>query len=181
MIAKPRRKREPKPPLRLLFICTHNRCRSILAEALANQIGAELLTAASAGSDPADAVHPLTLQSLQRHGIPTLGLRSKSWDGLGEFAPDFVITVCDKAAAESCPLWLGTARKVHWGLSDPSSLSTDSANPTTPADIDAAFDTTIAILTTRLQHLREGLVIGMNKRKLEQLLKALADMPVGKA
>ena len=168
MTVKPRRKREAKPPLRLLFICTHNRCRSILAEALANQIGAGLVTAASAGSEPAGAVHPLTLQSLQRHAVPTAGLYSKSWDDLASFAPDFVITVCDNAAAETCPLWLGSARKVHWGLSDPSSVATDT---------DVAFDKTIAILTTRLQHLREGLVIGMNKRKLEQLLKALADMP----
>jgi arsenate reductase len=160
---------KPAPPLKLLFICTHNRCRSILAEALANHLGKGALLATSAGSQPAGAVHPQTLQGLQRHGVPVEGLHSKSWDTLEHFAPDFVITVCDDAAQEACPLWFGKTPQVHWGLADPSALAAD------PEACRQAFDRTIAILTTRLRLLREGVVIGMKRHKLQQLLRALAD------
>ena len=159
-------------PLKILFICTHNRCRSILAEAIANHVSEGYVVAASAGSEPAGYVHPLTLQSLHFHGIPATELRSKSWDELLTFAPHFVITVCDNAAAEPCPLWLGKTRPLHWAIADPSVLAKDEAACRN------AFDQTIAILFARLLWLREGVKQGLNLQGLEQLIKALADTSV---
>ena len=113
--------------LKLLFICTHNRCRSILCEAIANQRGAGLVQAASAGSAPVDAVHPLTLRYLEERGYSTSGLQSQSWNDLAAFNPDRVVTVCDSAAGEVCPLWMGEVAKHHWGLPDPSRIEGDDA------------------------------------------------------
>ena len=111
--------------MKLLFICTHNRCRSILSEAITNQRARGILTAASAGSAPVDAVHPLTLRFLQERGYDTTGLVSQSWVDLEAFEPDRVITVCDTAAGEACPLWMSDVEKVHWGLPDPSRVDGD--------------------------------------------------------
>ena len=113
--------------MKLLFICTHNRCRSILCEAIASQRGAGILQAASAGSAPVDAVHPLTLRYLEERGYSTAGLQSQSWHDLEGFEPDRVITVCDSAAGEVCPLWMDEVEKHHWGLSDPSRIEGDDA------------------------------------------------------
>jgi len=113
--------------VKLLFICTHNRCRSILCEAIATQRGAGSLQAASAGSAPVDAVHPLTLRYLEERGYQTSGLQSQSWEDLAAFNPDRVVTVCDSAAGETCPLWMGEVEKHHWGLSDPSRIEGDDA------------------------------------------------------
>ncbi|MFL2503285.1 MAG: arsenate reductase ArsC [Luminiphilus sp.] len=111
--------------MKLLFICTHNRCRSILSEAVTNQRARGILTAASAGSAPVDAVHPLTLRFLQERGYDTAGLASQSWVDLKAFEPDRVITVCDTAAGEACPLWMSAVEKLHWGLPDPSRVDGD--------------------------------------------------------
>lgn len=111
--------------MKLLFICTHNRCRSILSEAITNQRARGILTAASAGSAPVDAVHPLTLRFLQERGYDTTGLVSQSWVDLEAFEPDRVITVCDTAAGEACPLWMTDVEKMHWGLPDPSRVEGD--------------------------------------------------------
>ena len=111
--------------MKLLFICTHNRCRSILSEAITNQRARGILTAASAGSAPVDAVHPVTLRFLQERGYDTAGLVSQSWVDLEAFEPDCVITVCDTAAGESCPLWMSDVEKMHWGLPDPSRVDGD--------------------------------------------------------
>ena len=108
--------------LKLLFICTHNRCRSILAEAIARHVGQGVFDVRSAGSQPEGKVFPGTLQYLTRQGISTDGLTSQSWDEHEAFAPDVVITVCDNAAGEACPAWMGKAARVHWGLPDPSKL-----------------------------------------------------------
>lgn len=108
--------------MKILFICTHNRCRSVLGEAITNHIGQGHLQARSAGSQPVGEVHPLSLQFLTERGISTEGLCSQSWDEHEDFAPDVVFTVCDSAAAESCPVWFGNSIKVHWGLPDPSKL-----------------------------------------------------------
>ena len=113
--------------LNVLFLCTHNSARSILAEAILNHIGKGRFTAFSAGSSPRDnqQPHPLALQALKNAGIPTEGLRSKSWD---EFAAadaphmDLVITVCDNAAGEVCPFWPGQPATAHWGYADPSAI-----------------------------------------------------------
>lgn len=106
----------------VLFICTGNSARSVLAEGLMNQLGAERFHAYSAGSHPKGAVNPLALQELQALHIPTDGLRSKAWDEFaGPQAPamDFIFTVCDQAAGEVCPFWPGQPATAHWGLADP--------------------------------------------------------------
>ena len=112
-------------PLKVLFLCTHNSARSILAEALLNDMGGGRFKAYSAGSSPRDnqQPNPLGLQVLQKAGISTEGLRSKNWD---EFATpdapqmDLIITVCDNAAGEVCPIWPGHPATAHWGYADPS-------------------------------------------------------------
>lgn len=106
--------------IKLLFICTHNRCRSILSEAITNHFFSSGFIAQSAGSQPVGEVHPLTIKYLQESGIETDNLHSKSWDTVEAFSPDIVITVCDSAAGEACPVWFGQSVKVHWGLQDPS-------------------------------------------------------------
>jgi len=111
--------------MKLLFICTHNRCRSILCEAIASQRGHGVLQAASAGSAPVSYVHSLTLRYLRERGYETSGLTSQSWNDLEAFEPDRVITVCDSAAGEVCPLWMGNVEKWHWGLPDPSRVEGD--------------------------------------------------------
>lgn len=108
--------------MKILYICTHNRCRSILSEAITNHSAGDKIVARSAGSQPAGEVHPLSIQYLAEAGIPTQGLISQSWDDFEDFEPDVVVTLCDSAAGESCPVWFGKATKVHWGLEDPSKV-----------------------------------------------------------
>lgn len=106
----------------ILYICTHNRCRSILSEAITNDIGQGKLRAYSAGSAPSGQVHPLSLKFLEQQNIATDGLTSQSWDAFEDTPIDVVVTVCDQAAAEACPVWFGKQAKLHWGLSDPSKV-----------------------------------------------------------
>ena len=150
--------------MKILFICTHNRCRSIIAEAVTNHIGGERIVARSAGSEPAGKVHPLSLKYLQEAGIDTSGLRSQSWDEHEHWQPDVVVTVCDQAAGEQCPVWFGRSVRVHWGLTDPSRLTWSEE------EVAAAFRQTIALLRSRIQRLLEQDLDSMTERQLQQLL-----------
>ena len=109
----------------VLFLCTGNSARSILAEVLIEHWGKDRFNGYSAGSFPKGAVHPLALEELERHHLPTSGLRSKSWnESARSGAPvmDFVFTVCDQAASEACPVWPGNPEGAHWGVPDPAAV-----------------------------------------------------------
>jgi arsenate reductase (thioredoxin) len=148
--------------LNVLFLCTHNSARSILAEALLNDIGKGGFKAYSAGSSPRESQqpNPLGLQVLQKAGISIEGLRSKSWD---EFASpdapkmDLIITVCDNAAGEVCPIWPGHPATAHWGYPDPSGGDGSEAEKL------EAFRKTMHAMKTRLE-----LLISLPTNKLEK-------------
>jgi len=150
--------------LNVLFLCTHNSARSILAEAILNHIGRGRFKGFSAGSHPREnqQPHPLGLQVLQQAGISTEGLHSKSWDEFAKTdAPhmDLVITVCDNAAGEVCPYWPGQPATAHWGYPDPS------AGDGTDAQKLEAFRQTLHALKRRLE-----LLISLPEAKLEKTM-----------
>ncbi len=129
--------------MRVLFMCTANSCRSILSEAMFNHLAPPGFAAVSSGSFPKGQVLPRSLAILQHAGIPTDGLSSKGNDAFEDCPPDIVITVCDKAAGEACPVYFGPALKSHWGLEDPSAHVGDEAS------VDAAFRATLERIAAR--------------------------------
>ena len=160
-------------PLNVLFLCTHNSARSILAEAILNHIGQSRFKAYSAGSSPRDnqQPNPLGLQVLQMAGIHTEGLRSKSWDEFAQpDAPhmDLVITVCDNAAGEVCPYWPGQPATAHWGYADPSAVEG------TDEDRLQAFRHTMYLIQKRLQLLVDFPADKLQKAMLQHTARELA-------
>ena len=157
-------------PLNVLFLCTGNSCRSSLAEQLLNHHGKGRFIAYSAGSNPTGNVNKHAIEALKRRGISIKGLRSKNWNEFGEYDSikmDIVITVCDNARGEVCPIWPGHPISAHWGLSDPADFSGSEAGTS------ATFDTTLE----NLEILIFGLIDLSNKQisteKLEELRKNL--------
>ncbi len=130
----------------VLFLCTGNSARSIMGEAIMNQLGEGRFKAYSAGSHPKGAVHPMALSVLNGLGFDTAGMRSKSWD---EFALpdapvfDFIFTVCDDAAGETCPVWIGHPMTAHWGIEDPAAVEGEGQR--------AAFQQALRYLTRRIE------------------------------
>jgi protein-tyrosine-phosphatase len=148
-------------PFNVLFLCTGNSARSIMAEAILNKLGVGKFRAYSAGSQPKGQIHPETLRLLQSLGYDTSTFRSKSWSeftSTGAPQLDFVFTVCDSAAAETCPLWPGQPMTAHWGVPDPAA-ATGSA-----AEIALAFKDAY-----RMLHQRIGVFISIPLRSLDQL------------
>jgi protein-tyrosine-phosphatase len=156
---------------RVLFLCTGNSARSILAESLVNHWGAERIVGYSAGSQPKTEPHPLAIEVLSERGMPTQGLHSKSWD---EFARadaakiDLVITVCDNAAYESCPIFPGKSVKVHWGIPDPA------AKTGSIAERRAAFLKTYRTLEQRIAMLVDLPLASLSNADLRRRVEELA-------
>ena len=150
--------------MRILFMCTANSCRSILSEALFNHLAPAGFVAVSAGSFPKGQVLPRSLATLKQAGIAIDGLHSKGNDAFQDNPPDIVITVCDKAAGETCPVYFGPALKTHWGLEDPSEVNGDEAA------INAAFHATLARIELRCQAFLELPFARLSREQLQREL-----------
>jgi len=157
-------------PYNVLFLCTGNSARSILAEAFLNHRGRGQFRAFSAGSHPTGKVNPMALELLERCGIPTAGLRSKSWD---EFAAsgapelDFVFTVCDNAAGEVCPVWPGQPMTAHWGVADPAAVEGAQMEKT------RAFREALNILERRISVFISLPIASLDRMSLRERLKEI--------
>ena len=161
------------PVYNVLFLCTGNSARSIIAEAVMNRLGAARFRAWSAGSHPKGEVHPMTIELLQSLDYDTGFARSKSWDEYAEpDAPqmDFVFTVCDDAAAEACPVWPGQPLSAHWGLPDPAAATG------TEAERRFAFADTHRMLTNRISLLVNLPIESIDKYSLQTKLEQIGGM-----
>jgi len=148
-------------PFNVLFLCTGNSARSIMAEAILNKVGAGKFRAYSAGSQPKGQVHPETMRLLQGLGYDTSGYRSKSWNEFakpGAPALDFAFTVCDNAAGETCPVWPGQPMTAHWGIEDPAAVEG------TDIEKERAFNQAFRYLKNRI-----AVFIALPVRSLDQL------------
>jgi arsenate reductase len=157
-------------PFNVLFLCTGNSARSVLAEAILNRIGKGKFVAYSAGSQPKGAVNPHTLSLLKGLGYDTSGFRSKSWDefakpGAPEF--DFIFTVCDDAADEACPVWPGKPATAHWGVADPAAATG------TEMEIAAAFREAYRLLYRRIEIFAELPIRGLDQLTLQSKLREI--------
>jgi arsenate reductase (thioredoxin) len=164
----------PQQNYNVLFLCTGNSARSILAESLLNTLGKGRFRAFSAGSFPKGQVHPLALDLLRRMNLPSEGFRSKSWD---EFAApqapplDFVFTVCDNAAGETCPIWPGTPVTAHWGIADPAAVEGSDA------DKALAFRKALKELETRIKLFTQLPIASLDQMTLREKLRAIGQRP----
>lgn len=148
-----------------LFICTHNSARSIMAEALLNSLARGRFVAYSAGSQPSGTVHPVALQTIARLGLGTTGLHSKDWKvfaGADAPALDFVFTVCDNAAGETCPVWPGQPMTAHWGVADPS------LSQGTEEQVLKAFRDTATVLKRRIELMLALPIQALDRISLQQ-------------
>jgi arsenate reductase (thioredoxin) len=167
-----------EPTYNVLFLCTGNSARSVLAESLLNHWGAGRFRAFSAGSFPKGQVHPMAVDLLNRMQMPTEGLRSKSWDefaATGAPAIDFIFTVCDNAAGEVCPIWPGKPMTAHWGIADPAAAE---GSDTEKA---MAFRKAFKELETRIKLFISVPIASLEKSKLLEKLRAIghqSEVPV---
>ena len=155
----------------VLFLCTGNSARSILAEVLLNTLGQGRFNAYSAGSFPAGQVNPGTLEILRAKGLDTAGLRSKSWDEFARAdAPrmDFIFTVCDKAAGETCPYWPGHPATAHWGFEDPAHVTPEAARR-------EAFERVFAQISARLRRFIALPLDTLDPAALQRELRAIGE------
>ena len=161
-------------PYNVLFLCTGNSARSILAESLINHWGRGRFRGFSAGSRPKGVVHPIAIELLKHMKLPTEGLRSKSWD---EFAApgaeplDFVFTVCDNAAGEACPYWPGQPITAHWGVPDPAAVTG------TETEKWMAFRDAFRLLENRIKIFTSLPIATLDRMKLKERLDAIGTMP----
>jgi len=157
-------------PFNVLFLCTGNSARSIMAEAILNREGRRHFRAYSAGSQPAGRVHPYTLDLLRKLSFDVSGLRSKSWhefSGPGATPLDFVFTVCDNAAGETCPFWPGQPMTAQWGLPDPAAATG------TDAEVRFAFADTFRMLSNRITIFVSLSIRSLDKLSLQRQLDSL--------
>lgn len=163
--------------LNILVLCTGNSCRSIMAEGLLNHWGKGQLQAFSAGSHPTGTVHPMSINTLKRHGIKDTGYRSKSWDEFTDKQQQplhLLITVCDNAAGEICPIFPNAPLKAHWGVADPAHFQG------TTAEIEAEFDRIFFMLEERIKAFislpLEELFQEKNQQKLRHILQEIGQL-----
>jgi arsenate reductase (thioredoxin) len=158
-------------PYNVLFLCTGNSARSIIAEATLNKVGAGKFRAYSAGSHPKGRVHPETLKLLRSLGYDTTGFRSKSWvEFLKEPQFDFVFTVCDNAVEETCPIWPGQPMTAHWGIADPAEVTGNSA------EIALAFKEAYRLLNQRIGIFVSLPLPSLDKLSLSTKLRQIGEM-----
>lgn len=158
--------------MQILFLCTANSCRSILAEAIFNHMAPAGMQAYSAGSQPKGKVHPQSLAALGRAGISSEGLHSKGQMTHERLRPDLVITLCDSAANETCPAYFDSAIKAHWGLPDPDGQGS------TQEEVNAVFDATIAHIKERIAKLLELPVQPDDSAAFSLAVRAIGERPL---
>jgi arsenate reductase (thioredoxin) len=149
----------------VLVLCTGNSCRSVMAEALINDLGRGRYRAWSAGSVPVGDVHLKSIETLQRHGIDPGQPRSKSWNEFAEQPFDLVIMVCDQVAGESCPVFPGNPKKLHWSTPDPAKVTGSEA------EIDAAFDKVFLMLKNRVEETLSNLAYWKAQAEVEAQMR----------
>ena len=158
----------------VLFLCTGNSARSILAESIINHLGAGRFTGFSAGSQPRGQVHPYALELLASLGFPSTGMHSKSWEvfaAAGAPNMDFVFTVCDSAAGEACPIWPGQPMTAHWGVPDPAAVEGSELEKR------AAFREAFSALENRIRLFMSLPFASLDKMALQQRLDAIGRKP----